>query len=64
MFDEIISRDDIYLQDIICSVVAENPTADETILYNKICMMVEIPSIETVGKILELIKLNRVALSG
>ena len=61
MTDELINASEIYIQDIVCSAVASNPSADDFTLYNIISTMVEISSLETVGKILNLIKLNKLA---
>lgn len=61
MDDELISSEEIYLQDIVCSVVESNLRADDFVIYNIISAMVEIPSLETTSKILELIKLNKTA---
>ena len=61
--DELISSGEIYLQDIVCSVVGSNLGADDFIIYNIVSTMVEIPSLEITRKILELIKLNKSALN-
>jgi hypothetical protein len=43
--------------------VASNPVADDFTLYNIISTMVEIPTLDTVEKILNLIKINKIAFS-
>lgn len=63
MHDEIISSNQLYLQDVVCGIVAEDPKADDFTIYNKVVKMTDVPDIETVGKILELIKLNKLMLS-
>ena len=63
MHDELISSSEIYMQDIVCSVVSSNPSADDFILYNTISTMIEIPTMEITSKILALIKINKLALT-
>ena len=61
MTDELLNANEIYIQDIICSAVAENPSIDDFLIYNNISSMVEVETLETVDKILNLIKLNKIA---
>jgi hypothetical protein len=60
--DEILNIDEIYIQDIICSTVADNPKADDFVIYNKIMSMIDILTIEETNRILDLIKLNKIIL--
>ena len=62
MNDEIITPNEIYLQDIVCDVVTANPQEDDLVLYNKIVTMVDVLDFETTSRILTLIKLNKTAL--
>jgi hypothetical protein len=62
MKDELIGINEIYLQDVVCSVVSQNPLADDFVLYNIIASIVDIPSFETTDRVLALIKLNKTAL--
>ena len=59
MHDELINSNEIYLQDVVCSVVAANPRLDDFVLFNKISPMVEIQTLEVTRKILSLIKINK-----
>lgn len=61
MNDSIIQSTDIFLQDVVCSVVFNNPQMPDFELYNKIVEKVDVPDIETTGKILSLIKINKMA---
>lgn len=59
--DELINSNEIYIQDMVCTVVASNPRADDFALYNQISTMINIESLETVSRILSLIKINKIA---
>lgn len=61
MHDELINSNEIYIQDMVCTVVASNPRADDFALYNTISTMVNIESLETTERILTLIKMNKTA---
>lgn len=61
MHDELISSNEIYLQDVVCSVVESHLEDNDVALYNIISTMVDIPDLETTKKILELIKINKAA---
>lgn len=61
MKEEMIKSNEIYLQDVVCSVVEKNPTADDFILYNTVSTMVDIPTLDTAKRLLKLIKLNKSA---
>jgi len=63
MQDELLRADEIYIQDIVCSVVAANPQMDDFGLYNVISTMVEVSSLHTVNRILALIRINKNAFS-
>lgn len=63
MQDEIITMDDIYLQDIVCDTVFANPKEDDVLLYNKIANLIDIESMALTIKILELIKMNKMLLN-
>ena len=62
MHDEIITANEIYLQDVVCDVVTSNPQEDDLVLYNKIVTMVDVLDFETTSRILTLIRLNKTAL--
>jgi hypothetical protein len=61
MQDELINANDIYIQDIVCSVVSSRPSDDDFVLYNTIATIIEIPTLETTEKILRLIRMNKIA---
>ena len=61
MSDEIINVNEIYLQDVVCTVVARNPNADDFAVYNMVSQMADVDSLETLERILKLIKLNKTA---
>ena len=58
---EIISAHEIYLQSVICDAVYNNPDKDDVTIYEIIAKsdVIDIEDIERVGKILELIKMNK-----
>ena len=60
--DEIISSSDLYLQDIVCSIVFSNPKEDDFVIYNKVVDMVDVNEMNDLIKILNLIKLNKTAI--
>ena len=62
MNDEIISANEIYLQDVACSIVANNVNAEDFVIYNKVITMIDVYTFEQACKVLELIKLNKLAL--
>ena len=53
---------DIYLQDIICGYVAANIKDDDFVIYNKLIGMIEVRDLKEACKVLDLIKLNKLAL--
>lgn len=57
--EELLKSEEIYLQDIVHSVVANNLNLDDVALYNLIIEMTDIHSFDNVEKILELIRLNK-----
>ena len=59
--DELITSNEIHLQDVVCSIVEQNPLADDFVLYNIVAKMIDIPSLDATNKILSLIKLNKSA---
>lgn len=63
MHDIILNQNDIYLQDIVCDETAKHIQETDFEIYNRVVELVEVTSIESVEKILHLIKLNRAALS-
>ncbi len=63
MGDKIIHSTDIFLQDMVCDVVAQNPKGDNFELYNLIAEKVDIPDFSVMKKIFMLIKKNKIALS-
>jgi hypothetical protein len=63
MNDNIIHSTEIFLQDVVCSVVFEHQQMNDFELYNIISGMVDIPNIETTTKIFNLIQMNRLAIS-
>ena len=63
MNDELINLNEIYLQDVVCATVLQNPRADDFVLYNIISTIVDIPSFEATDRVLALIKLNKTALT-
>ena len=60
---EIISENQIYMQDVICDAVSQNPTAPDFIIYNQVVKQINVYDMETVVEILDLIKLNKLMLS-
>lgn len=60
--EELINESEIYLQDVVCSVVAQNIDEEDYVLYNMISTMVDITSLSTADKILSLIQINKMAL--
>jgi hypothetical protein len=59
MQDEIITIDELYLQDIVCATVFANPHDDDILLYNKITSILGVESMDQTIKILQLIKMNK-----
>ena len=62
MNDNIIHYTEIFLQDVVCSVVFEHQQMNDFDLYNIIAGMVDIPNMETTTKIFNLIQINKLAL--
>lgn len=62
MQDEIISADQIFMQDMVCDEVTKNPKLDDFEIYNNLWKKIDIPDLETVMKILELIRINKMML--
>ena len=60
---EIISENQIYMQDVICSAVLENPNANDFAIYNQVVKYVDVSDMKTVAKILDLIRINKLMLS-
>ena len=63
MSDKIIHSTDIFLQDVVCSVVLKNPQKNHFELYDLVSEMVDIPDISVMKKIFMLIKQNKMALT-
>lgn len=63
MGDELIKANEIYLQDVVCDVVQNHPTADDVAIYNIVCTMVDVPALQTVKKIIDLIRINKITLN-
>ena len=57
--DEILKPEEIFLQDVVFSVVSAHPDMDDVALYNLIIQMTDIDSISNVEKILDLIRINK-----
>lgn len=62
MTNKLIDSNEIYLQDVVCTVVAKHKADDDFAIYNMVSSMVEISDIEMAEKILRLIKINKLAL--
>lgn len=60
---DILKPEEIYLQDVVYSVVAAHKDMDDLQLYNLVIQMVDTNSFENVKKILELIRLNKILLT-
>lgn len=58
---EIISAHEIYLQSVVCDAVYNNPDKEDVAIYEIIAKsdVIDIDDIERVGKILELIRINK-----
>ena len=61
--DEILKPEEIFLQDVVFSVVSAHPDMDDVALYNLIIQMTDIDSFSNVEKILDLIRINKKILS-
>jgi hypothetical protein len=61
MKNELIQANDIYMQDIVCSIVSQRPADDDFALYNTIATIIDIPTLETTEKVLRLIRMNKLA---
>ena len=61
MENEILRENDIYLQDVVCSIVAENLDKSDFDIYNMVSSQVDIFDLETTVKVLDLIKINKLA---
>ncbi len=61
MENEILRENDIYLQDVVCSTVAENLDKSDFDIYNMVSSQVDIFDLETTVKVLDLIKINKLA---
>ena len=59
MNDDVITIEELYLQDIICDIVFANPREDDIVLYNKIANLIDVETMGQTIKILELIKMNK-----
>ena len=60
MDDVILSADDVNLQDIICTeIMRANKNESDVVIYNRICRLVNIPSLQVAVKVLRLIHLNQ-----
>ena len=57
--EEILSMDEIYMNDIICDVVSKDPNADIFQTYNKVVGYVNTETFNNCLRILELIRLNK-----
>ena len=57
--DEILKPEEIFLQDVVFSVVSAHPDMDDVALYNLIIQMKDIDSFSNVEKILDLIRINK-----
>ena len=62
MNDCIISSNEIFLQSIVCDEVLKNPQRDNIEIYNIVATKTDISCIEQVERILNLIKMNKLAL--
>lgn len=62
MKDELIRFDEIYLQDIVCSVVLNNPNMNNFDLYNQIVEKIDVCDLKTIETVFRLIKMNKQAL--
>ena len=60
---DILKPEEIYLQDVVYSVVSSHKDMDDLQLYNLVIQMVDTNSFENVKKILELIRLNKILLT-
>ena len=58
----IISSNAIILQSIVCDEVLKNPQRDNIEIYNIVATKTDISCIEQVERILNLIKMNKMAL--
>ena len=61
MENEILRENDIYLQDVVCNTVAENLDKSDFDIYNMVSSQVDIFDLETTVKVLNLIKINKLA---
>ena len=61
MENEILRENDIYLQDVVCSTVAANLDKSDFDIYNMVSSQVDIFDLETTVKVLDLIKINKLA---
>ena len=61
MENEILRENDIYLQDVVCSTVAENLDKSDFDICNMVSSQVDIFDLETTVKVLDLIKINKLA---
>lgn len=61
MGNEILRENDIYLQDVVCNIVAENLDKSDFDIYNMVSSQVDIFDLETTVKVLDLIKINKLA---
>lgn len=61
MENEILRENDIYLQDVVCLTVAENLDKSDFDIYNMVSSQVDIFDLETTVKVLDLIKINKLA---
>lgn len=59
MNDDVITIEELYLQDIVCDIVFANPKEDDILLYNKIANLIDVETMGQTIKILELIKMNK-----
>lgn len=57
--DEILKPEEIFLQDVVFSVVSAHLDMDDVALYNLIIQMTDIDSFSHVEKILDLIRINK-----
>ena len=57
--DEILKPEEIFLQDVVFSVVSAHPDMDDVALYYLIIQMTDIDSFSNVEKILDLIRINK-----
>ena len=61
MGNEILRENDIYLQDVVCNIVAENLDKSDFDIYNMVSSQVDIFDLDTTVKVLDLIKINKLA---